>query len=185
MVVRFRPYHAFSVLASIIEILGKCLNSDAWNQSGCSEYDFGIALSSFPSLQKYYYATEDKTIKIRKKGNPTTLNKTSLYHSLRCSIIHAGFPDGVPLNRSLNIVNTTTNGIEAIGCDDLYNDILKAWDDLKSNNKVMCLKNLDDPSLIVYGTITADTSYSVTSKSSMFDNLKGKLCHLFACHRVN
>lgn len=108
-IVNNHPYHAFALLAIMIEVLGKCLSSRDWQHSGESTTDFNSALDKFHSLQKYK-------------------NVSNLFSTLRCGMVHALLiKQGVALVPDKNdLLNST------IGCKELYQDICQAWEDLKS-----------------------------------------------------
>lgn len=131
------PYHAFALLAIMIEVLGKCLSSQKWQQDGQSSTDFKKAIEEYPSLQQY-------------KAIP------DLYHILRCGMAHALLvKPGVKLVPKENNIS-----LHIIGCADLYRDILHAWDDL-NEMKVDTLRNLDEEVL----SIKDEASGSTETKS--------------------
>lgn len=132
-VVNKHPFHAFALLAIMIEVLGKCLSPIDWQQGGNSQNDFNQALERYPSLQKY-------------KGIP------NLYSILRCGMVHALLlKSGVILVPDKNdIVNSTIGGKE------LYRDICQAWEDLKSR-QVIPQKDLDANVMSVNGNASGTT----------------------------
>lgn len=127
LIVEQRPYHAFALLAILIEVLGKCLTDEDW-QEGYSRSTFNNALTEFPSLQKY------------SKVN-------NLYNLLRCGMNHAFLPkEGIQLDAGYN--DFTNN---KIGCKELYHDIIVAWDSIITGTKKIdkdlsaIVTNIDGP----------------------------------------
>lgn len=111
-IVKHHPYHAFFLLSSAIELLGKCLNSSPdWQNT--SNVDFNNALN-LPGLSKY------KSI------------QNEMYSSLRCGLLHACMP-----KEDLRLVqgkNDIPNKV--IGCTELYDDVKIAWSELKKNKTI-------------------------------------------------
>lgn len=106
LIVEERPYHAFALLAILIEVLGKCLTNEDW-QEGASKTTFNMALTEYDSLKKY-----------SKVDN--------LYNLLRCGMNHAFLPkEGIQLDAGDN--DFTNN---KIGCKELYHDIIVAWNSI-------------------------------------------------------
>jgi len=109
-IVENHPFHAFALLAIVIEVLGKSINSHTdWQHFERNGFDFNNALTKYQSLKKY-----------------STL-KVSLYDTLRCGMAHAFLPkEGIKLVPDKNDFSNDT-----IGCKELYEDIVIAWSDLK------------------------------------------------------
>lgn len=132
-IVNNHPYHAFTLLSIMIEVLGKCLSPGDWQQGGNSKEDFNKALKEYPSLRKYQ-------------------NVSDLYSDLRCGMAHA-----LLLKSGVVLVpdeNDLFNCI--IGCKDLYLDICQAWEDLKSG-QVTSQKDLDADVMPVNGEASGTT----------------------------
>ena len=109
-IVENHPFHAFALLAIVIEVLGKSINSHTdWQHFERNGLDFNNALNKYQSLKKY-----------------STLS-VSLYDTLRCGMAHAFLPKkGIKLVPDKNDFSNDT-----IGCKELYEDIVIAWSDLK------------------------------------------------------
>ncbi len=114
------PFHAFALLAIVIEVLGKCLNSNPdWQHFEPKGIDFNKAMTDYKSLNKY-------------------LALKSLYGTLRCGMAHALLPkEGIQLVPDRNDFGNNT-----IGCKELYEDIVAAFEEIKdgkiSPRKDMC-----------------------------------------------
>ena len=132
-IVNNHPYHAFALLAIMIEVLGKCLSSKDWQQGGESKNDFNKALKKLLPLQKYQVIPD-------------------LYSALRCGMAHALLvKPGVLLVPDKNDLFNC-----AIGGKDLYKDICLAWEDLKSG-QVTSQKDLDAEIMPVNGETSGRT----------------------------
>ena len=105
---------SFIPLSAFICVLGKILNEDEkWETTGTDRTNFNKAIREFPSLQRY-----------------SALNKpkSPLYDRFRCALIHR-FQDDNALLLSPG-KNDLDNKI--IGCQELYEDIERAWEKLKT-----------------------------------------------------
>lgn len=111
-IVENHPYHAFALLAIVVELLGKCLNSNPdWQHFEPKGVDFNKALTDYKSLKKYM-----------------ALN--NLYNTLRCGMAHAFLPkEGIQLAPDRNDLSNNT-----IGCKELYEDIIAAFNEIKDGN---------------------------------------------------
>ena len=111
-IVNEHPYHAFALLTIVIEVLGKCLNSNPdWQHFEPKGVDFNKALTDYKSLNKY-------------------LALNCLYNTLRCGMAHAFLPkEGIELVPDRNDLSSNT-----IGCKELYEDIIAAFNEIKAGN---------------------------------------------------
>ena len=111
-IVEKHPFHAFALLAIVVELLGKCLNGNPdWQHFEPNGVDFNKALTDYKSLNKY------KALK-----NP--------YNTLRCGMAHALLPkEGILLVPEKNDFNNNT-----IGCKELYEDIIAAFNEIKDGS---------------------------------------------------
>lgn len=119
-----KPYLAFILLSSAIEFLGKCLNkTNDWQQNGKSREDFCNAIKTFSSLQKYDVAFANEN-----ERNQCDLKERCLYRVLRCAMVHALQP------RPEIILEADRNNLakNTIGCKELYEDVVKACEDVKN-----------------------------------------------------
>lgn len=156
-IVESHPYHAFFLMSTAIEVLGKCLNANPWQTIGESEIDFCNAINQFESLKDYRSFNRDKKDKngktiTDKNGNAVQLN--DLFSLLRCGLLHAALPkDGISLtNQNEDLSN------RIIGCKEMYQRICNAWKEAKSN-PMLIKKNLSAPDIFhVNGSISGTTS---------------------------
>lgn len=125
------PYHAFFIMCSSIEFLGRCLqpNGSIFDNT-MSSSKFYDAIKGFKSLNKY------------------SIVKRVLYKNLRCGLVHALLPkNGTTLDEHNNLQN---NVFEYV---DLYDDIASAWQELKAMG---CI-NLSTPALVINSSASAST----------------------------
>lgn len=111
-IVENHPFHAFALQAIVMEVLGKCLNRDPdWQHFEPKGVDFNKALTDYKSLNKYLAL-----------NNP--------YNTLRCGMAHAFLPkEGILLVPDRNDFSNDT-----IGCKELYEDIIAAFNEIKDGN---------------------------------------------------
>ena len=159
-IVESRPYHAFFLLSTAIEVLGKCLNPDSWQTSGKSEEDFSNAINQFESLKDYRcfncYKTDKNGNQVINKGRPVLTNE--LFSLLRCGLLHAALPkNGIFLTDQNEDLSR-----KLIGCREMYQRICNAWNEAK-NNPSLIKKNLLEPDVFhVNGSISGTTSTNKT-----------------------
>ena len=148
IIVRERPYHAFPLLAIIIELLGKCLNENQdWQHFEHGGGDFKKALEC-DSLKKYINLD------------------FSLYDVLRCGMAHAFMPkERIKLTPDNNDL---ANNI--IGCKELYEDIITAWNSIV-NGTIKPAKDLSVIITNIDGPTTSITPY--IASQPIRQNLKG------------
>lgn len=133
------PYHAFVLLAIMIEVLGKCLSSALWQQKGQSHKDFNRAINKYASLKKY----------------DTVPN---MYYSLRCGLAHVLLiKNGIILAPERNDLSQNI-----IGCKDLYRDLCQAWNDIITG-VIKTAKNLDEEILPIHDGVSGTTKTIVYS----------------------
>ena len=124
-VVDNQPYLAFILLSSAIEFLGKCINNtDDWHKRGNSKYNFCYVIGKLDSLDKYKVAFgTDKNV-----NDQCNIKENRLYDELRCAMVHAIQPSqGIVLRDKNNDLANNT-----IGCKDLYEDVVKACEEVKA-----------------------------------------------------
>jgi hypothetical protein len=117
-IVNRHPYHAFMIMSTGIEFLGKCLKTDRndWNNTGSSSGTFRKAIQEIPSLQKY----------------KQLLKKFNLYDNLRCGLLHSAQPKpGITLsskNERAHLERHVLFGQHCINlrCEDFYADFKEA-----------------------------------------------------------
>ncbi len=118
------PYWSFVLQSAMIEFMGKCysiakrLDSrsrvEDMQEGGHSKNDFGKMIQNSEAL----------------KGYQALNNNDELYHNLRCGMLHALLPkEGIQLAPEKNDLQN-----KIIGADDLYNDLQKAWENIKKDS---------------------------------------------------
>lgn len=124
-IVESQPYLAFVLLSATIEFLGKCLsNTNDWQKTGESEFNFCNAIQTYPSFDKYKVKFgESTTLK-----NHNMVYKNKLYKELRCAMVHALQPTSEIVLRGER--NDLENNI--VGCRELYEDVIAACEFVKS-----------------------------------------------------
>ena len=132
-----RPFVSFVLMAIGIEFLGKCLNTNDWDdKKEMSGKTFDHAIQQFDSLKKYQAIPD-------------------LYHSLRCGLAHRLMVKGQI------ILSTEQNNFSGpdytIGCKEFYNDFRQACMDAIENKNGMVRKNLDKEYNIEVGGMTGST----------------------------
>ena len=127
-IVNNHPYHAFALLAIVIEVLGKCFNkSDDWYERGNSGNDFCSAINLLYGLEKYRKYSEDKEY-------------NRLYDVLRNGMLHTFLPKE-SITLSPNESDLSNN---IIGCKELYQDIKNAWKEINEGS-IHISKDLSKP----------------------------------------
>lgn len=111
------PYHAFPIIAIGIEIIGRLACDEEFDKSGVSGELFYKAIQTCPSLGAYKKYNADKNINL-------------LYKGLRCSMLHSFIPDGFRLAPGKNDFSK-----DEIGCEELYNDVRKAWEYIRNRKR--------------------------------------------------
>lgn len=134
-IVNNHPYFAFALLAIIIEVFGKCYDSNLdWQHRDSSKKDFKSAIRKCSSLTKY-----------------KTIGDDEVYSTLRCGLLHAFLPkDGILLTEDKNDLK---NNI--IGCKSLYKDVIAAWNQIKIDPSIQ--NKLTNNVLEIRNTITGTT----------------------------
>ncbi len=134
--VETHPFQAFTLMATGIEFLGKCLNESKWDTSNQSSDDFKAAVEKLGSLEKY------KDIE-------------NLYNKLRCGLAHLGIPKiGVTLSPDKNILDA--NPI-ILGCKDFFDDFKSACVEIIEDPKSQVKKKMDEEYASIIGGVTSST----------------------------
>lgn len=134
-IVNNHPYFAFALLAIIIEVFGKCYDSNLdWQHRDSARNAFKLGIDKCSSLTKY-----------------KAIGSDVIYTTLRCGLLHAFLPkDGILLAEDKNDLK---NNI--IGCKSLYQDIIKAWEQLKTDPNIQ--NKLTNQVIEIRNTITGTT----------------------------
>lgn len=122
--VELHPFIAFTLISIGIEFLGKCLNSNKWDDRREKSGEiFNDAIKSYATLTKY------SSIPL-------------LYENLRCGLAHKFMVNGTLILGPEQ--NDLTSAIITIGCKEFYADFKQACLDAISNTNGLIKKNLSD-----------------------------------------
>ena len=136
MLKKEHPFHAFTLMATGIEFLGKCLSTYEWDVDGKSREEFNLALNNLNSFNKYRGIDQ-------------------LYNKLRCGLAHLGIPKiGIKLDRESNSISDTS---VVLGCEEFYEDFRNACIEIIENKNNNIKKNLNEDYAKIDGTITGRT----------------------------
>lgn len=118
------PFVSFALMAIGVEFLGKCLNTNDWDDKNeKSGKTFDSAIQQFDSLKKYSAIPD-------------------LYHSLHCGLAHRLMVKGHV------ILSPDHNNIIGpdfiIGCKEFYDDFKQACQDAVDNKNGIIKKNLNE-----------------------------------------
>ena len=115
-------YLAFFVLSAAIEFITRCrLRNLHYEKNTAVKYVSTIdCVEAFRPYSKFKY----------KKGQYYT---NYLYTAMRCGLLHTGLPNkGIILSSNYNELDKNV-----IGCRSLYEDIKKAWEEIKKDPQVI------------------------------------------------
>lgn len=131
-------YLSFGVMASMIEFMGACLDSDDFYKTGISRGRFIRAINEIKAFSKYRKCNDG--------------GDHDLYNNLRCGMVHLGRPGkGIAFTEKSNTsdqdnhlkICTVNEKIKKLilVCEDLYSDLSKAAKELlKKMRKGDCPK---------------------------------------------
>lgn len=147
------PYQAFALISIGIEIIGKCFCKGNWEASGSSEDCFYNAIQKCPELSKYKHFDTVVPIKRCLFRKRKTKETNKLYHLLRCGMAHSLKPkDTLILVPDKNDFSNNT-----IGCKELYDDCLQAWNAIKQG-KTKIRKKLNETIFYVNDLASGSTA---------------------------
>lgn len=133
------PYIAFMIMGTGIELLGKCMYADSFNEEGVSRRRFEEAINGLNSFSRY-------------KGLIGRNSSYDLYGSLRCGLAHAAvpkYPITLSSKEEMTHLHEHANGTRInLRCEDFYNDFKEAWEELKGMSGSVQIK-LNQPFLSV------------------------------------
>lgn len=138
-----RPFVSFVLMSIGIEFLGKCLNTNDWDDKNeRSGKTFDNALQQFDSLKKYQAIPD-------------------LYHNLRCGLAHRLMVKGhVILTPDQN---NLTGPDYTIGCKEFYNDFKQACLDAIANKNGLIKKNHNEVYNFEASGMTGSTQVAKTT----------------------
>ena len=117
-----QPYMAFVVLSAILDFIGHCFQMDQSSSIDTVKIFYDVinninALSNYRDLNYNYTNKKDNEI-----------NSNYLYKYLRCGMVHELLPKGdIVLSPDRNDLSK-----RIVGAKELYEDMKKAWEELKS-----------------------------------------------------
>jgi hypothetical protein len=139
-----QPYLSFTMLSAILEFVARYYSGeDDWHKCNISKRICCELISNVTALEKYRQYT--------KVGDDSLL-----YTELRCGILHSLAPgETIKLDGVSNDVSKLT-----IGASDLYDDLEKAWVEVKA-------KGVKAPngSLVIDGSTTAFTASNSSTQT--------------------
>jgi len=141
--VQTHPYLAFIVMASGIELLGKCLRANSFEEKGVSRNRFEEAIQNLQAFTPY-------------RGLVGKNNQTDLYASFRCGLAHVMVPNSritLSSKNEMKHLQVHGNGKRVnLRCEDFYEDFKKACAEL-FNMSGDIQRKLSQPFLSVPETI--------------------------------
>ena len=130
-IVTAHPYQSFPLMATAIEVLGKCITGNSWDAKFGSEKDFCAAINTLNAFQQY---RDFNRVKLDKNGNPimdgeNQVITNDLYGILRCGMIHSFIPKtGIKLiDKGEDLNKGTIGGLE------MYDRIKRAWAEINAS----------------------------------------------------
>ena len=132
-IVDTNPYLAFFIMSAALEFISRCKAClPNFHKKDGSSDRYVKAINNIKALKPYRIFNR-QTIYKTKNGKYKKKNTNDLYSVIRCGLLHAGMPnEGLTLSSELNELEN-----KVVGCKSLYADIRNAWQELKSNTKVL------------------------------------------------
>lgn len=159
-IVKAYPYQSFPLMASAIEVLGKCITGNSWDAKVGSEKDFCEAINTLNAFQPYRVFNH---VKLDKNGNSimegnNQVITNDLYRILRCGMIHSFIPKtGIKLTDKTEDLKT---GI--IGGQEMYSRIKCAWTEINASPN-MIKQDFQSPNMFtVDNSLSGNTSTFIT-----------------------
>ena len=144
------PYLAFILLSAILEFMGNCNKRGRGSKYSTKEIFFDL-INNSEALKDY------KKLNFRNDKNE---NNNYLYKYLRCGILHEVLPKGdIVLCPDRNDLSGTK---KTIGAKNLYEDMKKAWEELKSSSEISSYLEETD-AVCVIDEFSGSTACSITT----------------------
>lgn len=123
LIVSSNPYLAFFIMAGTLEFIARCkCQLEDFQDGSHTKGRFVEAINNIDALAAY------RVLNFKDNDKDNNL----LYNSIRCGLLHAGIPDkGIILSAEKNDLEK-----KVVGCKDLYEDIKKAWAEIKNDPKI-------------------------------------------------
>ena len=149
------PYLSFVLLSAILEFIGTCYRKGKGSKDNTRTifYDLINNVVAFEDYKQLNYQTK---IEDKKSGTEIVIDNNYLYKYLRCGMLHEVIPkEDIVLCPDRNDLTK-----RIIGAKNLYEDIEKAWHELKSSPEVSkYIENTD--ALTVFDEFSGSTASSM------------------------
>ncbi len=149
-----QPYFAFFIIASGIELLGKCINSkDDWHTKNGSREDFENAIDNLKAFANYRDYLKSSDI--------------DLYGSLRCGLLHAMMPkDKIILMQGNEPLSLDKYNRLKLCIGTLYQDFSNACTELLSDDRAFLWTNKKKDDVVLYFTDSPNDGYNQATGST-------------------
>ena len=151
--VESNPYFAFVLLSAILEYMGNCnrMGQGSKDETRTIFYDLINNVESLRDYRLLNYQT-------KKSGTEKVIDNNYLYKYLRCGMLH----EVIPKKEIVLCPDRNNLSQKVIGAKNLYEDMEKAWDELKSSPEVSKYMESTD-ALTVFDEFSGSTSSSISA----------------------
>lgn len=139
------PYFAFVLLSAILEFLGNCNRKGKGSKDDTKDI-FNDLINNVDAFKEY------------RKFKDDTKDYNYLYKYLRCGMLH----EMIPKNEIVLCPDRNNLSQNVIGAKNLYEDMEKAWDELKSSPEVSKYMESTD-ALTVFDVFSGTTASSMAA----------------------
>ena len=153
------PYLAFVLLSGILEFMGNCYRAGQGSKNDTRKifYDLINNVNALADYRMLNYQSQDPS-------SGKDLDNNGLYKYLRCGMLH----ELIPKNEIVLCPDINDISQRMIGAKNLYEDMKRAWDELKSIPYVLSYMEKTDALNVVDGFsgFTASSIVSTSNKGS-------------------
>lgn len=154
------PYLAFVLLSSLLEFMGNCYQKSQGSKNTTREIFFNL-INNNEALKEY----RRFNYKVKDQKSGIDIDNNYLYKYLRCGMLHELLPkEDIVLCPDRNDLSQ-----KVIGAKNLYEDMKRAWDELKSLSDVSSYMESTDV-LIVFDAFSGSTTSSIVVKTTSQTN---------------
>jgi hypothetical protein len=155
--VESNPYLAFVLLSAILEYMGNCnrMGQGSKDETRTIFYDLINNVEAFRDYRQLNYQIN---IVDKKNGTQKIIDNNYLYKYLRCGMLH----EMIPKKEIVLCPDRNNLSQKVIGAKNLYEDMEKAWDELKSSSEVSKYMESTD-ALTVFDEISGSTASSIAT----------------------
>lgn len=154
------PYLAFVLLSSLLEFMGNCYQKSQGSKNTTREIFFNL-INNNEALKEY----RRFNYKVKDQKSGIDIDNNYLYKYLRCGMLHELLPkEDIILCPDRNDLSQ-----KVIGAKNLYEDMKRAWDELKSLSDVSSYMESTDV-LIVFDAFSGSTTSSIVVKTTSQTN---------------